>query len=130
MSSAPIRSEKHGSTLVVHLGPEYDSLDDDSLEEVQRFLLGCADVPEARNLVIDLSHTKYFGSAFLEVLFRPYNRIKRKGGKFALSGLQPNPAEVIRVSRLDSIWKLYPTAADAVSGLAESETEGRGGSSG
>lgn len=123
MSLAELRSDQHGPTLVVHLGPAYDSLDDSRLHALERDLLACADLKELRNLVIDLSDTKFLGSRFIEVLFRAHNRIKRKGGRFALSGLQPYPAEVIRVSKLDAIWSLYPTADDAVQALAASESQ-------
>jgi anti-anti-sigma factor len=119
MDSEPLRSENHGATQVVHLGSKYDSLDEALLQEIQRFLLSCADSQETRNMVVDLCNTDYFGSGFIEVLFRAYNRIKRKGGKFALSGLKPNPKKVIQVSRLDRIWQLYATADEAVRGLAQ-----------
>lgn len=123
MTAEPLRSEHHGPTLVVHLGPEYDSLDESSLDRVQDFLLACTDVKDVRNMVVDLSHTKFFGSAFIEVLFRAYNRIKRKAGKFALSGLQAHPKEVILISKLNTIWQLYATAAEAVQALNATKIE-------
>ena len=118
MPSDQLRSETYGPTLVVHVGPHYDSLDEHLLDEVQNYLLACADAKETRNMVVDLSNTSFFGSGFIEVLFRAYNRIKRKAGKFALSGLKPNPKKVILVSRLDTIWQIYSTVQEAVQGLA------------
>lgn len=123
MSTEQPRSDKHGATTVVHLGTCYDGLDAQALAEVQRLLLTCADVPETQNLVVDLAHTKFFGSTFIEVLFRAHNRMKRKGGKLALCGLLPYPLEVIRVSKLDMLWSMFANADDAVKTLnAESRT--------
>ena len=99
---------------MVYLGPEYNSLDDQVLDEVERFLLACIDPPEVKNLVVDLSNTTFFGSRFIEVLFRAYNRILRKDGRFSLSGLQGHPLDVILISKLQRIWELLPTPAEAV----------------
>jgi anti-anti-sigma regulatory factor len=74
---------------------------------------------------VDLSGTQYFGSRFIEALFRAHNRMKRRGGRFALSGLQPYPEEVIRISKLDTIWPLFKTPEEAVrmlSGGSSAET--------
>jgi anti-anti-sigma factor len=89
-------------------------LDDVVLDAVERFLYRCADAKETQNLVIDLSATTCFGSRFIEVLFRAYHRIKRKGGRIALSGLRGHPAEVIHVSKLQRIWEIYAATDEAV----------------
>ena len=117
MADEELRSDRYGPTQVVHLGSAYNSLNESSVESVESFLLKCADDPGTKNLVVDLSHTQYFGSRFIEALFRAHNRMKRKGGKFALSGLQPYPEEVVRISRLDTIWTLYRNAEEAVRSL-------------
>ena len=121
MPEEELRSDSYGPTRVVHLGKAYDSLNESTVDRVERFLLQTADQPEAKNLVVDLSHTQYFGSRFIEALFRAHNRMKRKGGKFALSGLQPYPGEVIRISRLDTVWPIFPNAEAAVQALGVEE---------
>ena len=114
MRSDQLRSVRHGATCVVYLGPEYNSLDDQVLDEVEHFLLTCIDPPDVKNLVVDLSNTTFFGSRFIEVLFRAYNRIKRKEGRFGLSGLRGHTEEVIYVSKLQRLWELVPTPEEAV----------------
>ncbi len=113
-----LRVERHGPTLVVYLGAVYNSLEEDILLDAEQFLLTNADSPETKNLVVDLSGTRYIGSRFIEALFRAHNRIKRKSGRFVLSGVQAHPAEVIKISKLDTLWPQYPTAAAAVQALA------------
>ena len=114
-----ISVEQHGLTCVVHVGPEYTNLDDQSLQGFQDRLLECSDLPDTANLVVDLSHTDFFGTSFLEVLFRVWNRIQRKGGNFALSGLKPYPKEVIRVSKLDKLWRLCPNVEAGIKAASE-----------
>jgi anti-anti-sigma factor len=120
MSDEQLRSDRYGPTIVVHLGASYNSLNESSVETVERFLLSAADLPDAKYLVVDLSGTKYFGSRFIEALFRAHNRMKRRGGRFALSGLQPYPEEVIRISRLDTLWPVFKTPEEAVRTLGHS----------
>lgn len=122
MADEELRSDRYGPTQVVHLGSAYNSLNESTVESVERFLLNCADQPATKNLVVDLSHTQYFGSRFIEALFRTHNRMKRKAGKFALSGLLPYPEEVVRISKLDTIWPLYVNAAEAVRALGGEKT--------
>jgi anti-anti-sigma factor len=121
MADEELRSDKYGPTLIVHLGSAYNSLNESTVERVERFLLSCADDPETKNLVVDLSHTQYFGSRFIEALFRAHNRMKRKVGKFALSGLLPYPEEVVRISQLHTIWPLYKNVEEAVRELGSGE---------
>ena len=121
MADEELRSDRYGPTQVVHLGSAYNSLNEATVERVERFLLACADDPDTKNLVVDLSHTQYFGSRFIEALFRAHNRMKRKTGKFALSGLLPYPEEVVRISKLDTIWSLFATSEEAVRAFAGGE---------
>jgi anti-anti-sigma factor len=122
MADEELRSDRYGPTQVVHLGSAYNSLNESTVESVERFLLNCADQPETKNLVVDLSHTQYFGSRFIEALFRAHNRMKRKAGKFALSGLLPYPEEVVRISKLDTVWPLFKDAEEAVRLLGGEKT--------
>jgi anti-anti-sigma factor len=122
MADEELRSDRYGPTQVVHLGSAYNSLNESTVESVERFLLNCADQPETKNLVVDLSHTQYFGSRFIEALFRAHNRMKRKAGKFALSGLLPYPEEVVRISKLDTVWPLFKDAEEAVRLLGGDKT--------
>ncbi len=116
-----LRSDRFGPTLVVRLGAAYNSLAESALEQVEKFLLGAAETPDVKHLVVDLSCTQYFGSGFIESLFRAHNRMKRKGGRFALCGLQSYPMEIVRVSKLDALWPIFATADDAVKAFAADE---------
>ena len=114
MSDETLHSDRYGPVLVVRLGTTYNSLSESLVEHVEQFMLKCADQPETKHLVVDMSETDYFGSRFIEALFRTYNRMKRKGGKFALSSLRPQPEEVIRISKLDTVWLMFSNVEEAV----------------
>ncbi len=105
---------------VISLGPEYENLDDHLLDELRENILACSDEANPPLVVLDLSHTKFFGSAFIEILFRTWKRINdREGGKFAISGLTPYCREVIEITHLDQLWKVYDDREQAVSEFSQ-----------
>lgn len=106
---------------VVALGPEYENLDESTLDDVKDALLEIAVTADPPRVVLDLSQIKFFGSAFIEVLFRVWNRLNgREGGQFAISGLTSYCAEVVEITHLDRLWKIFPTREEAVRALRQS----------
>lgn len=112
-----------GDVTVITLGPEYESLDETALEDLGAKLLQSASAADPPRVVIDLPHTSFFGSSFIEVLFRCWHRLNnQEGGKFALSSLKPYCAEVIEVTNLDRLWPIYETRDEAVQALKGDNT--------
>ena len=118
-AAAPQVTLQDGVTIVSLVGPEYENLDERLLDGIRTSLLDIAQGLTAPVMALDLSHTKFFGSAFIEILFRVANRIKNRGGKFALCGLTEYCAEVIHITHLDSLWPVLPDSASAVAKLKE-----------
>ncbi|HUG90562.1 MAG TPA: STAS domain-containing protein [Planctomycetaceae bacterium] len=116
----PQISRQDGVT-VIELGPEFENLDEHALETLREAVLEAAQHADPPRLVLDLSHTKFFGSAFIELLFRAFSRVnEHEGGIFALSGLTEYCAEVITVTHLDRLWQIHPTRDAAVKALSGS----------
>lgn len=117
MSDKSPRVEKRGEVTCIILGPEFENLDETVLDGIRPQLLETASKAAPPKIVIDLSHTVFFGSSFIEVLFRIWNRINgTPGGKFGIAGLTPYCREVLEVTHLDRLWKLYANLDDAVQG--------------
>ena len=99
----------------VKLGREYGNLDETSLDEVRQFLFRVLEESGTSMVAIDFSQTRYFGSAFLGVLFRVWKRVTRtQTGKFAFCGMTPESHSIVHTARLDTLWKLYDTRADVI----------------
>ena len=62
-----------------------------------------------------MSAVKFFGSSFIEVLYRLWKAVQAKNGQFVIAGLHPYCLEVLEVTNLDKLWTLVP---DRESGLA------------
>lgn len=119
-SRTPDVTKKDGVT-VISLGTHYENLDEWDLDEVRSSILDVTQTADPPLIVLDLSHTKFFGSSFIEVLFRVWNRMNSiEGGKFAISGLTPYCAEILEVTHLNQLWQTYKTKDDAVRALQQS----------
>ena len=102
---------------VLELDPSYDSLDQRLLDEIGELLLAQATYADPPRLILDLTHTSFIGSSFIELLVQAWKRLKQRKGNMALCGLQPFCAEVLRTARLDTIWPVYPSRSEAVAAL-------------
>ena len=118
-AAAPQVAVQDGVTVVSLVGAEYENLDERLLDGIRAALLDIAQSTNPPLMVLDLSHTKFFGSAFIEILFRVANRMKNRGGKFALCGLTQYCAEVIHITHLDSLWPVLPESSAAVAKLKQ-----------
>jgi len=109
-------TQEQGVTVVVP-GPSYDGLRYRELEEFGEALLSEASQASPPRFVIDMSGTDFIGSSFIELLVRAWKRIKNRNGTMALCAVHPFCREILRLARLDSIWPIYETRSDAVSGV-------------
>jgi len=108
---------RQNDTTVIELGSAYDSLDDTALDELGGLLLTKAATVDPPCIVLDLSRTGFIGSVFIEILVRAWKRLTERGGAFALCGVQPFCDEVIRTTRLDTLWESFPNREQAVKAL-------------
>jgi len=111
--------ETHDSVTCIRLGPEFENLDEHVLDAIRTKMLDAAQAADPPRVLIDLQYTSFFGSSFIEVLFRIWNRINGlPGGKFGISGLTEYCTEVLEVTHLDKLWALYPTFEEGVKDLS------------
>lgn len=99
---------------IVAFGEELEQLSEDVMPAVASSVdeAGQASVPK---VLLDMSNVKFFGSSFIEVLYRLWKQVESRGGRFVISGLHPYCREVLQVTNLDKIWTIV---ADRESGLA------------
>ncbi len=112
-------TQQHDVTIL-ELGPSYASLDIKALEAFGEVLFSEAAYAEPPRLLLDLAHTSFIGSAFIELLVRAWKRLKTRGGSMALCGLQPFCLEVLRIVRLDTVLPMHPTRSEAIAAFMES----------
>ena len=110
-------SFRERDVTIIEFGPSYNSLDDEALEEVGGLLLSEAVHADPPQMILDLSDTRFIGSSFIELLVRAWKRLKERGGTMVLCGVQPFCAEVLQITQLTTLWKIFPTRAEALDAL-------------
>jgi anti-sigma B factor antagonist len=109
---------QHNGVAVIELEASYESLDAEALEELGKLLLDEAASVEPPLILLDLARTRFIGSSFIELLVRAWKRLKARGGTMALCNVKPFCAEVIHVTRLDTLWDVFPSRDQGVASMA------------
>ena len=110
---------RHDDITIIELGLNYDSLNGPIFEDVQAVMLEQAQNATPPLIVLDLADTVYMGSAFIETISRTWKRVNARSGQLVLCCLTPFCAEVLRATRLDTLWKHYPTRDEAIAALVQ-----------
>jgi anti-sigma B factor antagonist len=102
---------------IVSLGPAFERITEDLIPVASEAILQAAGGENAK-VIIDLGHTQFFGSSFIEAMFRGWNKLKGKpGAVFALAGLTSYCQEVIEITNLNRLWSMYPDRQAAIDAL-------------
>jgi len=67
------------------------------------------------NIVLDMSQSRYCDSSGLSAILIGNRLCKDSGGKFVLSGLQPNVVKLIEISQLTSVLNISDSVQAASS---------------
>lgn len=97
---------------VVRFGSEYKNITEEIVPSASTALLAAAG-GEQIHMVLDFSHVEFFGSSFIEVLFRVWKRLQQRGGGFALANVSTYCQEVLKTTHLDTLWPVCATVEDA-----------------
>ncbi len=76
-----------------------------------------------RNVIIDMSTTRYCDSSGLSALLVANRLCKSVNGTLVVCGLQEPVQKLIQISQLESVLSITPTAAEAVDLLYMEEIE-------
>lgn len=76
-----------------------------------------------RNIIIDLSHTRYCDSSGLSAILVGNRLCKNANGSFIVCGLQDSVKKLISISQLDTILNITPSFTEAEDMLFMEEVE-------
>jgi anti-anti-sigma factor len=85
-------------------GAESDAL----LKEIDALL------PMNPHILLDLGGVDYIDSGGLGLLVRCLTRVQNAAGQLSVCALSPKVSEILRVTRLDRVLRLYQAEADAI----------------
>ena len=106
---------------IVMFDSDVKQIDELNISEIGKFLIQIAENVPHPLLVLDMSGIEFFGSSFIEILFRVWKRLTLKAGAhLGIAAIQPYCREVLKVTHLDSLWQIYDTQQAASDDLNES----------
>lgn len=117
MSQPDLEILKQDAITVVVLDEQYDNLDEPALEAASVKLLELALSVDPPLVVVDMARTKFFGSAFLGILFRVWRRLMTRNGRLSVCNATGACAEVLKVTQVDRLWDLFDNRDSAVESM-------------
>ncbi len=109
-TSGPLSEIRIGNVTIVVFGTELKHLDEMNVADIGLKLLQMTENLSLPILVLDMHATEFFGSSFIESLFRVWKKLNAKpAAKFGIAGLQPYCREVLEITHLDKLWPLFDT---------------------
>jgi anti-anti-sigma factor len=75
----------------------------ESVARINEVLAACGDFSR---VVLNLSPLRFLSSMFLAMLVVLHKRVSSAGGTMTICGVQPNAAEVFRITKLDTIFHI------------------------
>lgn len=107
-----------GETLVLSPHAPLGNLHEAEISEETQELLKAINHSGPTNLVIDLQSGTYLGTAFLGATVRLWKRIGERGGRLALCNVAPQVLELLRITKLHTIWPVYGSRDEALRAVA------------
>ncbi|MGN6506509.1 MAG: STAS domain-containing protein [Tepidisphaeraceae bacterium] len=93
-------------------------LDEANIAEIGATLNALIDESEQPRLLLDFATVDHLSSAALGMLINANNRIKQRNGQLRLCNIKSQIFEVFRITKLDRLFRIYPTRAEALASFA------------
>jgi anti-anti-sigma factor len=110
-SSLVSSPQTNGEALIASVRGEIDL---HNSAELRSALLAMLGVTPPKKLILNLAMVPYMDSSAVAVLVEALQKMRRSGGKLMLTDLQPRVKGLLEIARLDSIFVLAATEADAL----------------
>ena len=94
-------------------------LDEGNIAEIGQTLGVLIDERNNPKLLLDFANVDHLSSAALGMLINVNNKIKQKDGQLRLANIKPQIFEVFVITKLNKLFKIRPTRAEALSSFDE-----------
>ena len=93
-------------------------LDEANIAEIGATLFSLIDEGENPRVLLDFANVDHLSSAALGMLINANNRVKQRNGQLRLTNIKPQIFEVFVITKLNKLFRIHPTRADALSSFA------------
>lgn len=113
-ASDAFQVELSGGTLIISPVGDINSLNGDLLHEAAVMMTELIENHESPMLVVDLGSVPSCSSLFMSFLLRCHKSVKARGGEMVLCRASSMMLELLRLTRLDTVWAVYDSRAKAL----------------
>jgi anti-anti-sigma factor len=119
MSSAKrlFQMQVDGDTLILSPTSNLSELELSYFDEEFRAVIQKLEDAGYRNVVLDFEGTDYYGSTALGFFLKLWKRVRRVDGNMAFCNVSSHEQEVLRLTRLDTLWPVCGTREQALDRL-------------
>jgi len=89
-------------------------LDEANIEDIRKQLIAIAESKDRLKILLDFSNVDHLSSAALGMLINVNNAVKQHNGQLRLVNIKPQIMEVFEITKLNKLFKILPTRADAL----------------
>lgn len=89
-------------------------LDEGNIQSIGDEVTSLIDADPSPRLVISFANVEHLSSAALGTLITINNKVRAKSGQLRLSNIDPQIYEVFTITRLNKLFQIHPTVADAL----------------
>ena len=116
MSSAKrlFQMQMEGDTLVLSPISNLSELELSFFEDEFRSVIQRLEEAGYRQVLLDFEGTDYYGSTALGFFLKLWKRLRKVDGKMAFCNVSSHEQEVLRLTRLDTLWPVCATRAQAL----------------
>ncbi|MGD0461850.1 MAG: STAS domain-containing protein [Tepidisphaeraceae bacterium] len=94
-------------------------LDEGNITDIGTTLIALIDEAGKPKLLLDFSNVEHLSSAALGMLINVNTKIKKKDGQLRLSNIKPQIFDVFEITKLNKLFKIKPTRAEALTSFNE-----------
>jgi anti-sigma B factor antagonist len=70
------------------------------------------------SVIVDMSQVRHINTKGLDLLLHCMRTIARRDGALKLAGISPQAATVLELTRMDRVFNMFPSVADAVASIS------------
>jgi len=108
--SLQLSTEQRGRVAVVRIAGDVDLY---SSPQLRKEILKLTSINDAR-LLVDLDKVTYMDSSGLATLIEGLQHTNRNNGRIAVTGLRDAVKEIFELTRLDTVFSIYPDTETAL----------------
>lgn len=106
--------DKRGDVLIVTPAGDMGELEFELINLGIKEVLHAIQESSVKSLVMDFRKTTYFGSTALGFFLRVWKTISMRNGRMAFCNTSEHEREILKVTKLDTLWEICSTQADAL----------------